>query len=63
MQFEKRIAVFVQQDSRASEVRFAASGLNNEGIQLEKSGDVRGALAKYRAALDLDPTGYGFRLN
>ena len=30
---------------------------------LEKSGDVRAALAKYRAALDLDPTVYVFRLN
>lgn len=60
---EKRIAVFQQQNDRASEVSFAASALNNDGIQLEKSGDVRGALAKYRAALDLDPTGYGFRLN
>ena len=60
---EKRIAVFDQQNNRASEVGFAASDLNSQGIQLEKSGDVRDALAKYRAALDLDPTGYGFRLN
>jgi len=60
---DKRIAALQQQDNRASEVGFAASGLNSEGIQLEKSGDIRGALAKYRAALDLDPTGYGFRLN
>lgn len=60
---DKRIAELQQQSDRASEVGFAASGLNSEGIQLEKSGDVRGALAKYRAALDLDPTGYGFRLN
>ena len=60
---ENRIAALRQQDDRASEVGFAASALNNEGIQLEKSGDVRGALAKYRGALDLDPTGYGFRLN
>lgn len=60
---ENRIADLRQQDDRASEVGLAASALNNEGIQLEKSGDVRGALAKYRAALDLDPTGYGFRLN
>ena len=60
---EKRVAVFQQENSRASEVGFAASGLNSEGIRLEKLGDVRGALAKYRAALDLDPTGYGFRLN
>ena len=60
---EKRIASLQQQNNRASEVGFTASALNNEGIQLEKSGNVRGALAKYRAALDLDPTGYGFRLN
>jgi tetratricopeptide (TPR) repeat protein len=60
---EKRVAVLQQQTDRASEVGLAASGLNNDGIQLERSGNIRGALAKYRAALDLDPTGYGFRLN
>ena len=60
---EKQFAVLKEQNSRASEVGLAASGLNSDGIALEKSGDVRGALAKYRAALDLDPTGYGFRLN
>ena len=60
---EKQIAVLHEQSSRASEVGLTASGLNSEGIDLEKSGDLRGALAKYRAALDLDPTGYGFRLN
>ena len=60
---EKQIAVLKEQNSRASEVGLAASGLNSEGIAREKSGDVRSALAKYRAALDLDPTGYGFRLN
>jgi tetratricopeptide (TPR) repeat protein len=60
---EKQIAALKEQNSRASEVGLAASGLNSEGIVLEKSGDVRGALAKYRAALDLDPTSYGFRLN
>jgi tetratricopeptide (TPR) repeat protein len=37
--------------------------LNDEGIELEKSGDIWAALAKYRAALDLDPTGFGFELN
>ena len=60
---EKRMAELQHQSDRASEVGFAASDLNSEGIQLEKSGDVRAALAKYRAALDLDPTGFGFRLN
>jgi hypothetical protein len=60
---EERRNELQHQSDRASEVALAASGLNNDGIQLEKSGDVPGALAKYRAALDLDPTGFGFRLN
>jgi Flp pilus assembly protein TadD len=60
---EVQISALKQRNSRASEVGFAASGLNREGTQLEKSGDVRGALVKYRTALDLVPTGYGFRLN
>ena len=60
---EERMAELQHQSNRSSEVGLAASGLNNDGIQLEKSGDIRGALAKYRAALDLDPTGFGFRLN
>jgi tetratricopeptide (TPR) repeat protein len=60
---EERMAELQNQSDHASEVGLAASGLNSEGIQLEKSGDIRAALAKYRAALDLDPTGFGFRLN
>ena len=60
---EKRMAELQHQSDRASEVGFAAASLNSEGIQLERSGDIRAALAKYRAALDLDPTGFGFRLN
>jgi tetratricopeptide (TPR) repeat protein len=60
---EKRMAELQRQSDRASEVGLAASDLNSEGIRLEKSGDIRAALAKYRAALDLDPTGFGFRLN
>jgi tetratricopeptide (TPR) repeat protein len=60
---ERRMAELQHQSDRASEVGFAASDLNSEGIQLERSGDIRAALAKYRAALDLDPTGFGFRLN
>jgi tetratricopeptide (TPR) repeat protein len=60
---EERMAQLQHQTDQATEVGLTASGLNDEGIQLEKSGDIRGALAKYRAALDLDPTGFGFRLN
>ncbi len=60
---EQRMVELQHQSDRASEVGLAASGLNDDGIQLERSGDLRAALAKYRAALDLDPTGFGFRLN
>jgi tetratricopeptide (TPR) repeat protein len=60
---EARMAELQHQSDRASEVGLAATGLNSEGVGLEKSGDIRAALAKYQAALDLDPTGFGFRLN
>jgi tetratricopeptide (TPR) repeat protein len=60
---DARLAELQHQTDHASEVGLAAAGLNNEGVQLEKLGDIRAALAKYRAALDLDPTGFGFRLN
>jgi tetratricopeptide (TPR) repeat protein len=60
---DKRMAELLQEGHHASEVLFPAAELNSQGMQLEKSGDVRSALAKYKAALDLDPSGYGFRLN
>ena len=60
---EKQLAESRERTDRASTVAVAAARLNTEGIELEKSGDVRAALAKYRAALDLDPTGFGFALN
>jgi tetratricopeptide (TPR) repeat protein len=60
---EKQLAGQRAESDRASTVALAASRLNDEGIAMERSGDVRAALAKYRAALDLDPTGTGFRLN
>ena len=60
---EKQLAELRAKSDHASTVALAASRLNDEGIALEKSGDLRAALAKYRAALDLDPTGTGFQLN
>jgi tetratricopeptide (TPR) repeat protein len=41
----------------------AAIRLNNEGVALEKSGDLRGALEKYRAAVALGPDHTGIRTN
>jgi Tfp pilus assembly protein PilF len=60
---EKQLSKLRAKNDRASTVALAASRLNDEGIALERSGDVRAALAKYRAALDLDPIGTGFQLN
>src|SRR3984893_7830481 len=60
---EKRMAELQHQSARASEVGFAASDLNIEGIQVARSGDSRAALTTSGAALYLDPTGFGFRLN
>jgi tetratricopeptide (TPR) repeat protein len=60
---EGQITELRKRTDRASTVALSASRLNNEGIELERSGDTWAALAKYRAALDLDPTGFGFELN
>jgi tetratricopeptide (TPR) repeat protein len=60
---ERKITELRERSNRASSVALAASRLNDEGIALEKSGDIWTALTKYRAALDLDPTGFGFELN
>lgn len=60
---DKQVIELGRRSLNASEVSLTASGLNGEGIRLEKTGDIQAALAKYKEALDLDPTGYGFRLN
>jgi tetratricopeptide (TPR) repeat protein len=60
---EKQLAEWREKTERASSVALAASHLNSEGIELEKLGEIGAALAKYRAALDLDPSGFGFQLN
>lgn len=62
-QVGKQVVQLDHQSVKATQVLFTASGLNNAGVRLEKSGDLPAALAKYKAALDLDPTGYGYRLN
>ena len=41
----------------------AAIKINNEGANLQKAGDIRGALEKYREALRLNPDHNGIRVN
>lgn len=62
-QLEEKIVDQQHLDTHANEVLFTASGLNQQGLNLEHQGDILGALDKYRAAVELDPAGYGFRLN
>ncbi|MGB6746357.1 MAG: tetratricopeptide repeat protein [Terracidiphilus sp.] len=62
-QVEEQVLKMQRLSTQAGEVLFTASALNEEGLKLEHNGDLLGALDKYHAAVDLDPTGYGFRLN
>ena len=57
----RKVIELERESVNATQVSLTAAGLNDEGLRLEKSGDVEAAMAKYKAALDLDPTGYGFR--
>jgi protein O-GlcNAc transferase len=57
------LAAALREIDRESQAAFTALKLNNEGAALEKSGDLRGALEKYRTAVALDPTHAGIRLN
>ena len=49
--------------SETSANTLKAVELNNQGVELEKDGNLPAALAKYQAALELDPEHAGFRLN
>ncbi len=60
---EMQLREWQSKRSRAGEKAFEATRLDNEGVSLEKSGDVRSAIEKYRQALELDPDHEGFRLN
>jgi tetratricopeptide (TPR) repeat protein len=60
---ENRMGELLRQRSRASETAIQAVKLNNEGVVADKAGNLRAALEKYRAALELDPEHGGFRLN
>ncbi len=59
----KKLAELLRKIDTESQNAFTALRLNNEGAELEKAGNLPGALEKYRAAVALDPEHTGFRTN
>jgi tetratricopeptide (TPR) repeat protein len=62
-QARQQLAELLRRRDRASENALRAVQLNNEGAALEKAGNLRGAVEKYRAALDINPEHVGIRTN
>jgi tetratricopeptide (TPR) repeat protein len=49
--------------SRSAEHSLQTANLNDDAMRLEAAGNIAAAIAKYRTALELDPTAAGIRLN
>jgi Flp pilus assembly protein TadD len=60
---KEELAALLRQIDHESQSAFTALQLNNEGAALEKSGNLRAALEKYRQAVALDPEHAGFHMN
>jgi tetratricopeptide (TPR) repeat protein len=60
---KQKLAELLRDKDRADQNMLAGIQLNNQGADLEKAGDLRGALEKYRAALKLLPDHVGIRTN
>jgi tetratricopeptide (TPR) repeat protein len=60
---KERLTELLRKRDKAAENALTAVQLNNQGAEFEKAGNLRDALEKYRAALDLCPDHVGFRVN
>lgn len=60
---KQQLADLLRQRDQMNQNKLAAVKLNNDGANLEKSGDLRGALEKYREAARLDPQHAGILTN
>jgi len=60
---KKRLTELLRERDKADQNLVSAIELNNRGANLEKKGDIRGALEKYRTALELQPEHVGIRIN
>jgi protein O-GlcNAc transferase len=60
---KERLIELLRRRDKAAENALIAVQLNNQGAAFEKAGDLRKAMEKYRAALELSPEHVGFRIN
>jgi tetratricopeptide (TPR) repeat protein len=60
---KQQLAELLRDRDRINQNKLVAVRINNDGAALEKSGDLRGALDKYRDAAKLDPSHVGIRTN
>jgi len=60
---KRRLSELVRDRDRADQKLVAALELNNRGTALEKAGDIRSAMEKYREALAINPDHVGIRTN
>ncbi|MGO9242886.1 MAG: tetratricopeptide repeat protein [Bryobacteraceae bacterium] len=59
----RQLAELIRERDRNDQALVRAVETNNRGAELEKKGDLRGALEKYGAALELQPEHVGIRIN
>jgi len=60
---KKRLAELLHEKDLSDQNSLIAIRLNNEAAALEKDGDLKAAVEKYRRALELDPAHNGIRVN
>jgi len=62
-EIRRKLVDLLRERDRQNQNELRAVKLNNEGAELQKTGDLRGALEKYREAVQLYPAHPGMRLN
>ncbi len=60
---KQKLSELLRKKDEASQNAVTAMDLNNQGAALQKTGDLRGALEKYRAAVKLAPGSVPIRVN
>ena len=60
---KQQLAELLRNRDQNNQNKLKAVQINNDGAALEKSGDLSGAVARYREAAQLDPSHAGIRTN